>query len=578
MFSDNVYNVSSKIIAIIASPWIVILIALVFISSLYLFYYRPRLHFPYPSYPSSPIIYFSPPWKRIRDFNCNPIQYLLTAVSKTSHSGMIWIDVVKPYTCLSIILSFESYAVNQFLLTDESVLSWDAALRQNWQHIFKDSKKTNKMDNFGHCSRFSKASNLCLARAFSFSRTNIGGYYYSCIASEVQVALSQNISNSIDLKGFIDDIVGRALLSIFFGSYESDYEHILQLTKIIHKSLEKSCSYDSRALRAKNELVKVISNLLIKRSNDPETYSNDFDYVQWLLTHGSRNELSIGSTVFCDSLFNFSNNNSVNIENQRKKNQNFLEILKIDIPVHLLVSVLSTWIICTNSILWVIVNQYRVIEKEAPFDPNPLFLVRRARKDILIGKFLVPKNTYLSVCSSVSNISNFFMSKSVSSRFSVNSEIDLRHQSLDNLGIRTSVNYSQGDISLFFQKNRDSIAESLNSSTNCFQSRETTISNSISESSFSTPEIGYITPPLKHGKNFGDGIRDRIYPHQHLIRLIITTVLNHITSAIVINNKITLEKLNVFYTARHLWFPIPSRPIFVSISPSTIVTSNMNQK
>ncbi|KAG4302210.1 hypothetical protein PCK1_001482 [Pneumocystis canis] len=405
MFSNNVYNVSSKIIAIIASPWIVILIALVFIFSLYLFYYRPRLHYPYPSYPSSPIIYFSPPWKRIRDFNRNPIQYLLTAISETSHSGMIWIDVVKPYTCLSIILSFESHIVNQFLLTDESVLSWDAALRQNWQHIFKDSKKINKMDNFGRCSRFSKASNLCLARAFSFSRTNIGGYYYSCIASEAQVALSQNISNPIDLKGFIDDIVGRSLLSIFFGSYESDYEHILRLTRIIHKSLEKSCSYDSRALKAKNEFVKVISKLLIKRSNDPETYSNDSDYVQWLLTHGSKNELSVGSTVFCDSLFNVENNNSsVNIENQQKKNQNFLEILKIDIPLHLLVSVLSTWIICTNSILWVIVNQYRVIEKEVPFDPNPLFLVRRARKDILIGKFLVPKNTYLSVCSSVSNI------------------------------------------------------------------------------------------------------------------------------------------------------------------------------
>ncbi|KAG5518824.1 hypothetical protein PMAC_002354 [Pneumocystis sp. 'macacae'] len=574
MLSNNAYDTSSKVIAVVASPWIIILIALVFIFSLYVLYYRPRLYYPYPSYPSSPTIYFLPPWKRIRDFNRNPIQYLLTAVSKTSHLGMIWIDVVKPYTCLSIILPLESCVGNQFLLTDESVLSWDAALRQNWHHIFKDSKQMDNIDNFGRRSRFSKASNLCLARAFSASRTNIGGYYYSCIISEALVALSHNTSNSIDLKRFIDDIVSRALLSIFFGSYESDYEHILQLISTIHKSLEKSHSYDSSALKAKNEFIKVISNLLIKRCDDSETYINGLDYVQWLLTHGSENELSIGSTMVHDNLFNFLNNHTIiNIDDQKK--ESLFEILKVDIPVHLLVSLLSTWIICTNTILWMIVNKYRVSEKEAPFDPNPLFLVRRARKDVLIGKFLVPKNTYLSVCSSVSNLSNFFMNKSVSSQLSVNSEIYLKRQSLDKLAMRTSTNHSQGNVSFFFQKNKDSIIESSNSSTNCHYSQETIVSNSISESTFSASDIGYITPPLERFQNF-NGIKDRIYPHQHLIKLIITTVLNHISSAVVINNKIAFEKLTVFYTARHLWFPVPSRPIFVSILPGAFVRSNID--
>ncbi|KTW29643.1 uncharacterized protein T551_02259 [Pneumocystis jirovecii RU7] len=575
MLPNNVYDTSSKVIAVVASPWVVILIALVFIFSLYVFYYRPRLYYPYPSYPSSPAIYFLPPWKRIRDFNRNPIQYLLTAVSKTSHLGMIWIDVVKPYTCLSIILPLESCVGNQFLLTDESVLSWDAALRQNWRHIFKDSKQMGKIDNFGRRSRFSKASNLCLAHAFSPSRTNIGGHYYSCIASEALVALSHNASNSIDLRRFIDSIVSRALLSIFFGSYESDYEHILQLINTIHKSLEKSHSYDSNALKAKNEFIKVISDLLIKRSGDSETYINSFDYVQWLLTRGSENELSIDFAMLHDNLFNFSNNHSIiNIEDQKK--ECLFEILKVDIPVHLLVSLLSTWIICTNTILWMIVNRYRISEKEAPFDPNPLFLVRRARKDILIGKFLVPKNTYLSVCSSVSNLSNFFMSKSVSSQFFVNSEVNLKHQSLDKLAMRTSMNHSQRNISFSFQKNKDSIIESSNSSTNCHYSQETIVSNSISESTFSTSDIGYITPSLEHFQNFNNGTKDRIYPHQHLIRLIITTVSNHIASAVVINNKFAFEKLSVFYTARHLWFPIPSQPIFVSILPDAFVRSNID--
>ncbi|KAG4303772.1 hypothetical protein PORY_002824 [Pneumocystis oryctolagi] len=577
MFSDNVYNVSSKVVAVVTSPWIVILIALVFICSLYVFYYRPRLYYPYPSYPLSPTIYFLPPWKRIRDFNRNPIQYLLTAISRTSHPSMIWIDVVKPYTCLSIILRLESYAENQFLLTDESVLSWDAALRQNWCHIFKNSKSIRNMDNFGRSSRFSKASNLCLSRAFSFSRTNIGGYYYSCIASEARVALSQNTSDSIDLRNFINNIVIRALLSIFFGSYESDYEHILRLTNTIHKSLGKSHSYDSNALKAKNEFVKVISKILIKRSSDPETYSNGFDYVQWLLTHGLNSELSVGSMVYRDKILGSSGNNgSVNAGNEQKS-KNFSKILEVDIPVHLLVSVLSTWIICTNAILWVIVNQYRISEKEIPFDPNPLFLVRRARKDILIGKFLVPKNTYLSICSSVSSLSSFFMSKFVSSQISVNSSgNNLRNQSLDELRTKTSINHSQGNISFFLKKNNDSIAESSSSSTNCHRSQETIISNSMSESSLSTLDIGYTALPLDQ-HNFSNGIRDRTYPHQHLIRLIITTVLNHIASAVVIN-KIASEKLNVFYTARHLWFPIPSQPIFVSILPSTFIRSNIDQK
>lgn len=579
MISDNVYNVSNRVISIIVSPWIIILVSLVFIFSLYVLYYRPRLYYPYPSYPSSPSIYFLPPWKRIRDFNQNPIQYLLTAVSKISHPGIIWIDVVKPYTCLSIILSLESFMGSQFLSKGESVLSWDAALRRNWSHIFKDSKRLGCIDSFGRCSHFSKASNLCLARAFSPSRTNIGGYYYSCIASEAQVALNQNTSNSIDLKRFIDNIVSRALLSIFFGSYESDYEHILQLTSIIHKSLEKSHSYDSNALKAKNEFVKVISNLLIKRSNDPETYSNGFDYVQWLLTHGPENELSINSAMFHARLFDLSNNNSsINIGN-KQKNQKFSKILELDIPIHLLVSVLSTWIICTNTILWVIINQYRISEKEVPFDPNPLFLVRRARKDILIGKFLVPKDTYLSVCSSVSGLSSFFMSKYFSSQISIsNSEVDSKSHSTDKLEMRTSMNHGQGNISLFSQNNGDSILESLNSSTNCFQLQETTISNSTSESNLSAPNIEYTKLLLEQQQNFDKGINDRIYPHQHLIRLVITTVLNHITSSVVINNKIAREKLNVFYTARHLWLPIPSRPIFVSILPDTFVTSNINQK
>ncbi|EMR08154.1 hypothetical protein PNEG_03591 [Pneumocystis murina B123] len=577
MLSDDVYNVSTKVISIIVSPWIIILISSMFIFSLYVFYYRPRLYYSYPSYPSSPAIYFLPPWKRIRDFNRNPIQYLLTAVSKTPHSGIIWIDVVKPYTCLSIILSLEPFMGSQFLSIGESVLSWDAALRRNWSHIFKDSKDLNNMDSFGRHSRFSKASNFCLSQAFSPCRTNIGGYYYSCIASETLVALSQNTSDSVDLKGFIDNIVIRALISIFFGSYESDYEHILRLTCTIHKSLEKSHSYDSNALKAKNEFVKVISRLLVKRTNDPETYSNGSDYVQWLLTYRSESELSIDSTMFHASLFDFSDNNDINIENQ--KSQSFSKILKVDIPIHLLVSLLSTWIICTNTILWVIVNQYRISEKEVPFDPNPLFLVRRAQKDILIGKFLVPKNTYLSVCSSVSSLSSFFMNRYVSQRFSVNSsEIDLRCQSLDKLKMINSINQSQGNISLFSQNNGDSVPESSSSSTNFFQSRETTISNSASESNLSVSNLRYISAPLKYHQNFNRGIKNRIYPHQHLIRLIITTVLNHVASAVVIKDKITNEKLNVYYTARHLWFPIPSRPIFVSILPATFVTSDINQK
>lgn len=537
------YGVPSRVLAALLSPWVVILFAIGVFGILYYFYYRPRLYYSYRAFPS-PHVYYLPPYHRRRKFRKNPIAYLSKAKEAGNTTNIFWTDVVKGYDRKTISIVTEETLILQFISReDRDSLSWDAPLRSAWANLFDNHS------SFGSTS-FWNASKYCLTNGFSPLRTSVGSPNAQIVNDVAHSALADFREGN--LSELVGAIVSRALLQIFLGS--SVTHRILDLNREILSMLQSEKPRRKKMRLYKTELVTALQHIIQERLDDIEKYADTSDYLQWVIRARYLSELDFSSPDLhkgitpSDHTRAGSETATEDSLDETSKQQRE-ERLKQDLPDHIIATFLQTHLLITSCIIWAIYSELTI---DHQFLPDPLLLVRKTRKESLLGNVIIPKDCYVAISPILQRNGKPLGDTSypperkrqpsvteLSTLSAVNSVTDLTDPSHDGSIFTLRNSPSTGSFSPLLRETKYSTSTSL---------------NDLSETS-NKPNIESL-----HKSRKGSWVRR--HPQGHLISLIVGSVANTLSRSLALTGTATVEQK--YGSARMMWLPFPSAPIYIT--------------
>lgn len=481
-----------------------------------------------------------------------------------------------PYKTLTLVTS-DSTLILQFLSTDShDALSWDGAVREVWTDMFE------KTSPFGRKYKFYEASKLCLVNAFSRSKTAINSNYDQLISAQANAFIGDQVQN--DLYELVDGIVSRSLLQIFFGSSYS--AQLLAAFDTLAASLRQNVSSKdkNKIENARLSFKAIVQQILQERVDDTEQFADGGDYLQWLITHTPscptdsivtspnastvdfRTHYTNVSAAMPMQNSTMSSESSAAEEITAEEKQRRDSYVKKDVPDHLLATLLQTRLLSTVCVFWHIYSYFRT-DNQIP--PDPLLLVRRSRKEVLIGSTVIPKSTFVAISPvleraiarhtaylptphspsrSLTELSSFSAIDSITDL----SEAALPHDSPHRYPPPSHNN----------QQSTSSFSPLLRNQKHLSQ-----VSSSLSDIKDSEP---HATEAMFKSKK-GSWVRH--YAQGHLISLMVGSISSVICPRFTLSEPNTVKP--VFGSARALWLPFPSSR--VSLIPEGTVYTKLTQ-
>ncbi|ORY83607.1 hypothetical protein BCR37DRAFT_392087 [Protomyces lactucae-debilis] len=383
MSSEHDYSLSTKILAGILSPWFAFTLVFGVLCFFYIVVWKPRLHHAYPSWPKSPGIYLSLPYKRRKAFKNDPIGEL-NRIRNHLPAPVFWTDIVPAYKTLTIVNS--DALIVQFLSSEhKEELSWDAATRYAWNHLFKEDSP------FGRSASFNEACRLCLAAGFSKTRTTMSSALNRMILNSL-ASLMEPFGNG-NLHDIVDRIVSTALLTIFIGdtpaSLAQPYDELCRRLRDDRQ--------DSKAeARLAEQLRTELDHAVQSRLADPELSAND-DYLGFILSDQSRAQGM--SPLPSHATLQEAAPGAPSVESSSDNAEQLDAFTKTNavknLPDHLLSALLQTRMLVTTCIFW---KLYSAATQHSTVGPDPLLLVRQATEETLLGSTVIPKDAFVAIC------------------------------------------------------------------------------------------------------------------------------------------------------------------------------------
>ncbi|BFZ53787.1 hypothetical protein PYCC9005_000818 [Savitreella phatthalungensis] len=597
------YGLPSRVLAAFLSPWFLLVAAALILLLMYTFYYKPRLHHAYRSYPDAAYIYLTPPIIRRRRFNRDPVEYLRKTRVDMAMSNIYWLDSIGDYGMCTLITQSDAL-IHQFLATDsKDGVSWDAALRHVWRDLFRPDSP------FGRRSQFYYASRWCLVNGFSREKTSLVSSYSATVEREALRCL-HNASNQDDLLELADSAVSRSLLAIIFGTDCQQFEKLASILDSLNHLLVRTSSRSDRktAIQLADEFRATVRSLLQNQMNsDVEARSGGVgdDYLSWLLTNtpqmrqdeDGRSNANSHSNNNSEAGGSDRGSNTIDDNDEVEKTRREQHLLR-DLPDHLLVTLLQTRLLCAVGVLW---NVYSAATLENAVSPDPLLLVRKARKEVLIGSTIIPKNAFVAVspvlerleggyegtssgyprgstpASSMLFFNNGHSHSNPKRDLSSTTELSLltSTNSLNDL-TQTSDTASTVDGSAFASVNHSrstsSFAPLLRHNHSRRQSSVAGLSemggptiseaDSAADSAFGIPNgsrSGSLSDVDERHYRSKRGSWTRRYPQAHLISLVVGAVSTRFSDALTITGSASVHPR--YLSARGLWLPLPDTTI-----------------
>lgn len=541
---DSNYGTPSKVLAAVLSPWVIILLALAVLAILYRLYYKPRLHHGYRSFPN-PQIFFLPPHFRRRKFRDDPLAFLNTAERADSSSSLFWTDAITGYNAKTVTVVTDNDLILQFLSSDNrDSLSWDAPLRSAWEFLFENDS------TFGESSLWT-FSRYCLVNGFSPQRTSMVSPFCHTIEEHTSRILHNFVEG--DLCQLVESVVSRSLMQILLGSSLTD--RMYDIGQQILTALQAAHTSQSSVRRLTNEFVSLVRRTIDDRLEDVERYADNGDYLQWVIKiHGSselQTEVS-GSPKFPASEASGPSSNDSTADSpagaRKDCEKERTHRLKRAIPDHILVTFLQTHLLVKSCVIWA---TYSNLTMGNQTSPDPLLLVRKSRKETLLGSTIIPKDCYVAISpvlqkmesdtrhsSGVTEYKRTRSTTELSTLSAFNSVVDLDDLSHDRPTFNFHDSPSTGSFSALLRDTR---------TTN-------TSSNNLSE-------MGSKTNLESLHKN-RTGAWVRRYPQGHLISLITGSVTDRFKRSLALLDGSPIKP--EYGPAKLLWLPFPSLQIRVT--------------
>lgn len=535
---DTNYGTPSRILAAVLSPWVLIVLGFAIVMALYLLYYRPRLFFGYSSYPASPAIFCTPPFRRRQRFTKDPTGFLTKAKNSFGDPSIFWTDAIPLPDAKIISIICEDRLISHFLGVDAGdSLSWDEPVRSAWEPLF-DTKSS-----FGKCRKFCNASRYSLIHGFSPLRTSDTSENSQVIRCHVEAAMARGSIDEQDLFSMLGQITSRSILEIMFGSRVSNEAQ--EAFSIICTLIESSDSVRSRTSvkrlnMAAQRFRKEVSRLIEIRNADHEMYTGGGDYLQWLL----RGNYSTEPAHKTNQQFNVNehSDSTATSDTTRNSSQNCAQA---DIPDHLLAIMLQTYLLVSVCTLWTYIGKSKA---DRSLTPDPLLLVRKARKEFLFGSHIVPRDCLVAISPVLEKASD---NRQEASAALLSQDNDSATE-LGTLRGMNSMHDLGGSEITMFSAHRSYSADGLSPLLYNTRFSSMVSMNNMNESTKHVP-----------GPDFRSktGSWVRRYPQGHLISLMVGVMVPIVTENFIICDPTNTTRR--YGSAAQLWLPFPVNKISV---------------
>lgn len=598
------YGLPSRILAAFLSPWFLLVAAGVALLTSYYVYYKPRLIHSYKSWPRSPRIYLTFPWSRRRQFRREPIDCLRQARAEMVMSNIYWTDVVRDYGMTTMVTN--DALIYQFLATDmKDSLSWDLALRHVWDDLFE------KGSPFGKRGQFYYASRWCTINGFSKDKTSLTSRYSNVIETEAARQLADWQGG--DLFELADRITAKALMSIVFGHSA----HNGRLASILDSLSEGLIREKGRGSRRTNvqltrEFRQAVRAIIQERMADAEGDIGSDDYLRWLLTNSSNVPAGSHADQYASrpsspsnqgstrpSTSNHSNGSASGSGHHAEHGEPEAHLMR-DLPDHLLVLMLQTRLLCVVGIVW---SVYSSATLENSISPDPLLLVRQARKEVLLGSTIIPEKAFVAISPVMERTESSYEPSQMSSKpdsatffnngvkrdYSSTTELSNLSAMNSSVDLASDGGYTDGSAFAAAHSRSNSSLSPLLMHHGQLSAGQTTpqlVSNARGQfgsrcfSMAGSTELSELDPrdhesrsaenvPVQDERHFKSkrGSWVRRYPQGHLMSLLVGSVSNLLSVSITVTGSADIRPR--YADGRALWLPFPSAQISAIKAPGS---------
>lgn len=446
-------------------------------------------------------------------------------------ASVFWTDVVPDYKILTLVNS--DTLIVQFLSTEQKEeMSWDAATRHAWNHLF------SKASPFGRSAAYHEACRFCLSTGFSRSHMTLSSPMHQAIQRGIDSELASFRGGH--LADIVDKIVSRTLLTIFLGPEASS----------LNSTFDDLCNrlmsgkHDTKLeARLAHRLLCEIDGLVQARLADPEHSAND-DYLNFILSDQSRAMLTSSSATAPVSEGRNSAE-SASDATTRPDPASKADAVK-NLPDHFLTALLQTRMLVATCVFWKI---YSATTSHSTVGPDPLLLVRQASEETLLGSIVIPKNAFVAICP-LGELNEHERGMSSRGYFS-------RNQSSTEL-TELSTAYSAANLSDLGSHDGSTLPHSIS-----FGSFSPLLHGARrpSQSSAYTPKPEQERQTLLGSYRSKQGTWQRHYPQGHLISLMVGSISNALSQQLIITG--SSEAKAVYGDASSLYLPQAAEPISV---------------